>query len=213
MVGRGSTFYVTLPVKVSAVRKGLDSSSSRDQEGIPGRAHEVEKPKPFGSTIDHDDTQAAASPSDSSERLASGPSDSAPAVADGSVPPLRILLVEDTAHNRILVLAFLKQTGYLVDIAENGLIGLEKYKAKPYDVVLMDIEMPVMDGYTATREIRKWEAEQGREPAPIIVVTAHALKEDQIKSRDAGCNAHLTKPIDKTRLLTAIREAIGGGNG
>ncbi len=64
--------------------------------------------------------------------------------------------------------------------------------------------MPVMDGHTATREIRRWEQENGREPTPIIALTAHAVKEDMEKSLTAGCNTHLSKPIKKTTLLQAI---------
>jgi PAS domain S-box-containing protein len=208
-VGRGSTFYVTLPFKVCTIESGLETPPSWDHMGLPGLPEDAEPLKPsdipFGSC---DIKKAAVSWSDTSKEVVLGSSACVPpAVADPS-PLRRILLVEDTAHNRMLVLAFLKQTDYQVDVAENGLIGVEKYKSEPYDLVLMDIEMPVMDGYTATREIRKWEAEQGREPTPIIAVTAHALNEDRIKSRDAGCTAHLTKPIDRTRLLTAIHEAM-----
>ncbi len=72
-----------------------------------------------------------------------------------SLPPRRILLVEDSEANRFLVLAYLKNTSYQIDIAENGLVALVKLKSKPYDLVLMDLEMPEMDGYTATRRIPK----------------------------------------------------------
>jgi CheY-like chemotaxis protein len=70
----------------------------------------------------------------------------------------------------------------------------------------MDMQMPVMDGYTATERIRKWEKENGVRPTPIIALTANALKEDAQRSLDAGCTAHLTKPIKKAGLLAAIRE-------
>jgi CheY-like chemotaxis protein len=70
----------------------------------------------------------------------------------------------------------------------------------------MDMEMPVMDGYTATREIRKWEEENGVRPTPIVALTASALKQDMQKCLDAGCTAYLTKPVKKRTLLGAIRE-------
>jgi PAS domain S-box-containing protein len=211
-IGRGSTFYVTLPFRVCAIQTGLDTPSSLDRAGLLSMSEEAALLQSSTSPLGyHDLKEAAASWFDRSEEVLPRSSACAPVAAAGTPPLRRILLVEDTAHNRVLVLAFLKQTDFQVDVAENGLIGFEKYKSVRYDLVLMDIEMPVMDGYTATREIRKWETEQGREPIPIIAVTAHALTEDQIKSREAGCTAHLTKPIDKTRLLTAINEAIHAG--
>ncbi len=81
---------------------------------------------------------------------------------------------------------------------------MEKFKSGRYDLVLMDMQMPVMDGYTATRTIREWESQSGLKPTPIIALTAFALKEEMQKSLDAGCNAHLTKPIKKATLLEAI---------
>ncbi len=120
--------------------------------------------------------------------------------------PLHILLVEDNVTNRLLMQAFLKNTPYKIDIAENGEICVEKFKAGKYDLILMDIEMPVMDGYTATKEIRKWEKENRQKATPIIALTAHALKEHIQKSLEAGCNVHLTKPIKKMDLLAAIKK-------
>lgn len=119
---------------------------------------------------------------------------------------LRILLVEDSSDNRQLMLAYLKKTPYQVDIAENGQIAVEKFTADPYDLVLMDMQMPVMDGYTATRRIREWEQNQSADPALIIALTAYALKDDEQKSLDVGCDLHLTKPIKKAQLLETISE-------
>jgi PAS domain S-box-containing protein len=119
---------------------------------------------------------------------------------------LKILLVEDNEDNRLLVSSFLKNTPHQLDMAENGALGVEAFKAVCYDIVFMDVQMPVMDGYAATREIRRWETAEGRPAAPIIALTAHALKEDEQKSFDAGCTGHLTKPIKKTKLLAALVE-------
>ena len=207
----GSAFYVTLPFKVCANQEGKNALSSWGRERLSALPTDAELLEPSAKPSPpkhHEIKEAAASMPDASEAAGSGSAEEKSPGAEQVPPPRRILLVEDTAHNRLLVLAFLKQTTYQIDVAENGLIGLEMYKSNPYDLVLMDIEMPVMDGYTATREIRKWEAEQGQEPAPIIAVTAHALKEDQQKCHDAGCTSHLSKPIGKVRLLEAIREAI-----
>ena len=119
---------------------------------------------------------------------------------------LRILLVEDSSDNRQLMLAYLRKTPYQVDIAENGQIAVEKFTADPYDLVLMDMQMPVMDGYTATRRIREWEQNRSADPALIIALTAYALKDDEQKSLDVGCDLHLTKPIKKAQLLETISE-------
>jgi PAS domain S-box-containing protein len=119
-------------------------------------------------------------------------------------PSIHILLVEDSPDNRLLIQSYLKKTPYQLDMAENGEIAVEMFKAGHYDLVLMDMQMPVMDGYTATRVIRQWEKEQGMKPIPIIALTAYALKEEMQKSLEAGCTAHLTKPIKKTVLLAAI---------
>ena len=120
--------------------------------------------------------------------------------------PLNILLVEDSRDNRLLIEAYLKKTPHKIEIAENGEIAVEKFMSGKYDIVFMDMQMPVMDGYTSTKIIRKWEAEKGSESTPIIALTAHALKEDEQKSLDAGCTSHLTKPIKKVKLMETIQE-------
>ncbi len=120
--------------------------------------------------------------------------------------PLHILIVEDNEQNRMLIQTFLKKTPYTLDTAENGKIAVEKFKADQYNLVLMDIEMQVMDGYIATKKIRKWEAENQVKPTPIIALTAHALEEHRQKSLDAGCSDHLSKPIKKADLLNAIEK-------
>ncbi len=119
---------------------------------------------------------------------------------------LRILLVEDHPDNRTITLAYLQDTPYHVEIAENGAIACEMFIAGNYDLVLMDRQMPVMDGLTATRAIRAWEQTNHRTPTPIIALTAAALKGDREKCVAAGCTAYLTKPIRQEVLLQAIQE-------
>ena len=126
--------------------------------------------------------------------------------------PLRILLAEDLEDNREVVSLFLKDTPHRLEIAENGAIAVKKFQQGAYDLVLMDIQMPVMDGYQATEAIRQWEKEQKRVPTPILSLTANAFQEDVEKSLAAGCTAHLTKPIKRKALLEAIAE-YGRGNG
>jgi PAS domain S-box-containing protein len=122
------------------------------------------------------------------------------------LPALRILLVEDSPDNRTITVAYLRDTPYQVEIAENGAIAYEKFTAGHYDLLLMDRQMPIMDGLTATRAIRVWEQTNHRAPTPIIALTASALKGDQEKCVAAGCTAYLTKPIKQEVLLQAIKE-------
>jgi PAS domain S-box-containing protein len=118
---------------------------------------------------------------------------------------LKLLLVEDSVDNRLLIQSYLKKFPFEIDIAENGRAAVDKFRDGRYDLVLMDMHMPVMDGYEATREIRQWEREHnGRRPVPIIALTANALKEEIEKSLEAGCNAHLAKPVKKMDLLKEV---------
>ena len=106
----------------------------------------------------------------------------------------------------LLIRSYLEASGCSVDVAGDGEAALRTFVSGAYDLVLMDVQMPVMDGYAATRGIRQWEAEHGTGPVPILALTAHALREEVRKSVDAGCTAHLTKPIRKETLLQAIAE-------
>ncbi len=118
---------------------------------------------------------------------------------------LRILLAEDSQDNVLLIQSYLKTSGCNVDLACNGELAVQMCISGSYDIVLMDVQMPVMDGYAATGKIRQWESEQNARQIPILALTAHALPEQVRKSLDAGCTAHLTKPIRKATLLHAIR--------
>ena len=123
---------------------------------------------------------------------------------------LRILLAEDSQDNVLLIQAYLKAGGYAAEVARNGELAFQTFISGAYDIVLMDVQMPIMDGYSATRRIRQWEAENDAAPVPILALTAHALPEEVRKSIDAGCTAHLTKPIRKATLLAAIEEHAMG---
>ena len=122
------------------------------------------------------------------------------------LPPLHILLAEDSPDNCMITMAYLENTPYLIEIAETGAIACEMFAAGHYDLVLMDRQMPIMDGLTATRAIRTWELANGRSPTPIIALTASALKGDREMCLAAGCTAFLTKPIKQDVLLQAIRD-------
>jgi two-component system, sensor histidine kinase and response regulator len=141
-----------------------------------------------------------------------------PGTEEGKQPPpttvtplpqraLRILLAEDNEDNRTLIWMYLKNTPHELQMAENGQLALDRFiNNGPFDLVFMDVQMPVMDGYTAARAIRFWEEEQGRERTPIVALTAYALKEDIQRSLDAGCDGHVTKPLKKATFLNAIAQ-------
>jgi signal transduction histidine kinase/DNA-binding response OmpR family regulator len=118
---------------------------------------------------------------------------------------LRILLVEDNADNRMLVRAYLKNLPWELVDAENGQVAVDKFRDGRYDLVLMDVQMPVMDGRQATQEIRALETASGASRTPVIALTAHAVKEEIDRCLEAGCDGHLSKPVKKATLLDAIR--------
>ena len=125
---------------------------------------------------------------------------------DKELSPLKILLVEDTPDNVLLVQAYLKKSPYELDIAENGKVAVDKFKAGHYDLVLMDIQMPVMDGFTAIEKIREWEKKDGREQTVVVALTAYAMKEEVKKMLKVGFDAHLSKPIKKKELVETIKK-------
>jgi signal transduction histidine kinase/DNA-binding NarL/FixJ family response regulator/PAS domain-containing protein len=128
------------------------------------------------------------------------------------IPPSRLLLVEDSFYNRNVVEAFLMDFPVHIYIADNGLDAVEKFKRNRYDLVLMDIQMPVMDGLTAAREIRRWEKQNRRSPTPIIAMTAHAMAGDTAKSMESGCNEHLPKPMKKNDFLKIVGKYLKNVN-
>ena len=119
---------------------------------------------------------------------------------------LKILLVEDSPDNVLLFKTFLKKTSCVVDVAANGMQGVEKFKESSYDLVFMDIQMPIMDGYAATQAMRSWEVENQKQKTPVLALTAYVMSEDVKKIMAAGCDRHVTKPIKKSLLLEVISD-------
>ena len=113
-------------------------------------------------------------------------------------------------HRRRRV-ASIRRLPYALETAADGRAGLDAFTGGAYDLVLMDVHMPVMDGFAATRAIRAWEGAQGRPPTPIVALTASAMAEDVRQALDAGCDAHLAKPLKKAALLAALIRHIGPG--
>lgn len=139
-----------------------------------------------------------------SARAVEAPARPAPPPAPSSGGALHVLLAEDSEDNRSLVQFYFRGTPHRLDVAENGREAYDKYVAGKYDVVLMDMQMPVMDGYAATAAIRRWERENGAAETPVIALTAHAFHEDVQKSLAAGCTAHLAKPVKRAVLIGAV---------
>lgn len=133
------------------------------------------------------------------------PAHAAAAIAPATRPPLRLLLAEDNPHNVFLVRSFLEDSGDRIVVAGDGVQAIERFAEGPFDLVLMDLQMPGKDGFTATREIRQLERAAGRRRTPIVALTANALDSDLRRSVQCGCDGHLVKPVSKEELLRLLR--------
>jgi hypothetical protein len=170
-LGKGSTFYLALPL---AIRRGIASPESAGPEVAP--AIQSEK--------------------------GGGP--------EGISGISRVLLAEDSEYNVLLIRAYLKDSGIELEVAENGKVAVQKVTSNRPDLVLMDLQMPVMDGLEATRSIRHAEEATGARPIPILALTADAGPEAVARSLFAGCSEHLSKPVKKATLLEAIARHTQG---
>ncbi|MGN7610694.1 ATP-binding protein [Magnetococcales bacterium HHB-1] len=125
-------------------------------------------------------------------------------LATASSEGLRVLIAEDSLDNVILLKAYLKESPHQVIYVANGLEAVQAFRKGRFHLVLMDVQMPEMDGYTATREIRNLEQDENLPPTPIFALSAHAFSEAHQHSRDAGCDGHLTKPVRKKEFLAFL---------
>lgn len=125
------------------------------------------------------------------------------AVAADALPPLKVLLAEDVATNQMLARLLLEKRGHRVQIAEDGVEAVAAWRAEPFDLILMDLMMPNLDGMAATRQIR--EAEMGGTRIPIIALTANAMAGDRQLCLTAGMNDHLAKPVNLAELFNALK--------
>lgn len=132
----------------------------------------------------------------------SNPAHTPPAEAGA---PIRVLAAEDSPVNVALIRHYLKAPRFQLETVSNGALAVEKFQAGAFDIVLMDMQMPVMDGYVATRAIRAWEANHHRHPTPILALTAFDEQQQQRESLVAGCNAHLVKPVSKAAMIEAVQ--------
>jgi len=121
----------------------------------------------------------------------------------------RILLAEDNVVNEKVATRFLEKLGYIVHAVPNGREAVDAWARGGYDLVLMDCQMPVLDGYAATREIRA--RENGGARIPIVALTANAMKKDELECRQAGMDDHLAKPLDREALTRCLTQYFGAG--
>ena len=119
----------------------------------------------------------------------------------------RILVVEDQEDLRGILRDLLTSSGYEMLEAADGQAGVDKAKTEKPDLILMDIQMPTMDGYDATRQIK---ADPELKPIPIVAVSSFAMKGDEEKARAAGCDHYVTKPYSPMQLLKTVRSFLGG---
>ena len=127
-------------------------------------------------------------------------------IAAGTIKGFHILVVEDTFANRLVVEGFLKRLGVRFQSAENGSDAVECVRNGQFDLVLMDCQMPVMNGYDATQLIRQIELAEGRAHMPIIALTAGAFEEDRKRCLDSGMDDFLPKPINFVQLVEMLRK-------
>jgi len=138
--------------------------------------------------------------------LGSASSAAAEAPAQKSSRIIHILIAEDSEDNRFLLQEYLKGGHFKIKFAEDGKQAVEFATSEQFDIILMDMLMPVMDGLLATRLIRETEKKRGSAPVPLLALTASARAEDIALSQAAGCNAHLSKPISRQELLETIKK-------
>lgn len=185
--GNGSTFTVMIhPGNLDGVERLTE---------IPDKEmHNIEATNYFGSTNHKSQTN---------EVTLTPPEPSSTSLKEHDLQNIRILLVEDGETNRKLLSTILGRAGAKVTLAENGKIGFEYATQKLFDVILMDMQMPVVDGYTATKKIREFEID-----TPVVALTAHAMVGDAQQCYDAGCNEYLSKPIEEELLCKTVRRVV-----
>ncbi|MBS0360951.1 MAG: response regulator, partial [Proteobacteria bacterium] len=145
------------------------------------------------------------------ERLAGeAAADEAEEAQDLDIVGARVLVAEDHPTNQKVVELILESVGVSPVIVENGRLALDLLKRERFDVVLMDMQMPELDGLSATSMLRAWERETGAPRTPVIMLTANALDEHIRSSQEAGADLHLSKPIHAQALIESIMNAMAG---
>jgi PAS domain S-box-containing protein len=208
-LGEGSEFYFSVPL-VDPDFQVASSYTGKAQAAEPpaGGDPEGREPAPAQGAVDG----AGAIPFPGAAGAANSPSSPVaepgdPAPPDTPSPGARILLAEDTPVNQQVALAVLRKAGYEVDLVEDGQAAVEARRDGDYHLILMDIQMPVLDGLEATRRIRDMEY-GGIDPVPIVALTAHALAEERNRCLAAGMDDFLSKPFRSTDLLRLVEKWV-----
>jgi signal transduction histidine kinase/FixJ family two-component response regulator len=183
---------------------GLGLSICRELAELMGGSIEVESAIGQGATF----TVTLPLPRVGAGRMKAAPSQTEPPQAEARTMPLRILAAEDNSINQLVLKTLLHQIGVDPLVVENGQLAVEAWEANQFDVILMDVQMPVMDGPAAARAIRQREAESGRARTPIIALTANAMSHQTAEYIAAGMDAWVTKPIEVSKLFEALDGAI-----
>jgi CheY-like chemotaxis protein len=139
------------------------------------------------------------------EAMTDRESDRQAAAPQGKVPSLQVLLAEDGKTNQLLAVALLNQWGHKVTVANNGQEAVERWRATAFDLILMDVQMPVLDGLEATRQIREEEGER-RQHIPIVAMTARSMSGDRELCLAAGMDDYVSKPVRREELYAALQQ-------
>lgn len=218
--GKGALFKFTIPTQHSGAMVNASTAQSlRQNASSAWSASGSTSGPPSGSPVRTavDAAYAAPSPSSSSPP-AKQPHVEAPRAAlarsgSASTPGLRILAAEDNPNNQLVLSAMLETIDHTLTFANNGQEALDAYATGQFDVILMDVRMPVMDGLTATRAIREAEKTNGRGPVPIIGLTAHVMSHHHEDCLNAGMDAVKTKPINEEALQAVLADVRAARDG
>jgi len=194
----------SVPLIMLSSVSALDAGEDRDTAGIDAwLTKPVRQARLFDALSSHLSrprrTRVAAD-----KPVAVEPVASAPATNDNANSDLKILMAEDNPVNQMVALGMLDELGHATTIASNGREAFELFREQDFDLVLMDCQMPVLDGFRATQLIRQWEDEEGREPTMIVAVTANALGGDRERCLAAGMDDYISKPFTLEGLGSAV---------
>ncbi|MCB0337305.1 MAG: response regulator, partial [Bdellovibrionales bacterium] len=142
------------------------------------------------------------------EKVRPAPGEELPEVEPSEREMLKVLVVEDNKVNQMILQKILESWGQSVELADSGVEALERCKAQDFDIILMDIQMPEMDGLEATRRIREFQRGKGKPYVPVIAVTANAFSEEKERYKEAGMDGYVSKPLSKKELNDEIVRCV-----
>ena len=201
----GVNLHLMKPVKETELLRALNCAIDQ----LPSQDLSTEGPSTEGLSTEGPSTEGPSTEGGGTKGGGTGSAKTQKQPVAATVPPLRILLVEDGKANQTMAVGLLQKWGHSIEVAENGFEAIDAYKRSDFDVILMDVQMPQMDGLEATRKIREIEIDSGRS-TPIIAVTAHAMKGDRERCLDAGMDDYVSKPIRIPELYRALGTAHEG---